>query len=96
MKQLAINIFKAEEIEEYSIPDYKSIEDHNEAKQVMKDFLVETIENATEKSQVQVEEAKEILESPLFIEQKGIRSLVDKEARVGVKSKKQLLLWLQS
>lgn len=87
MKQLAINIFKAEEIEEYSIPDYKSIEDHNEAKQVMKDFLVETIENATEKSQVQVEEAKEILESPLFIEQKGIRSLVDKEARVGVKSK---------
>ena len=30
--------------------------------------------------------AKEILESPMFVEQKGIRSLVDKDARVGHKS----------
>ena len=39
MKQLAKKIFKAEGIEDAEIPDYKSIEDHNEAKQVMKDFL---------------------------------------------------------
>ena len=34
-----------------------------------------------------VAEAKEVLESDLFIEQKGIRSLTDKDARVGNKSK---------
>ena len=63
MKHLAKKIFKAEGIEEYEIPDYKSIEDPAEA--------------------------KEVLESPLFIEQRGIRSLSDKEARVGRKSHTQ-------
>lgn len=86
MKQLAKKIFKAEGIEDYEIPDFESIENHNEAKQVMKDFVIEAIENATDKSEAEVQEAKEVLESPLFIEQKGIRSLVDKDARVGKKS----------
>ena len=89
MKHLAKDIFKAEGIENYEIPDYKSIEDHTEAKRVMKEFLEDVIENATEKSEAEVAEAKEVLGSPLFIEQRGIRSLVDKEARVGKKSHTQ-------
>ena len=89
MKYLAKNIFKAEGIEDYTIPDYKSIDYHKEAKRTMKEFLEATIENATAKSAAEVEEAKEILESPLFIEQKGIRSLVDRDARVGRKSHTQ-------
>jgi len=89
MKRLAKKIFKAVEQEDYEIPDYTKIENHKEAKQVMKEYLEEVIgkneNNPTAK--VEVREAKEILESPLFIEQKGIRSLVDKDARVGYKSK---------
>jgi transposase len=93
MKQLAKNIFKAMDQEEYEIPDYKQIEDHVEAKQVMKDYLEDLIEQVDKESSEEVsqavQEAQEILESDLFIEQKGIRSLVDKDARVGHKSKTQ-------
>ena len=93
MKHLAKNIFKAMGQEEYEIPDYKQIEDHNEAKRVMKDYLEELIEQVSEETSEEVvqavEEAQEILKSDLFIEQKGIRSLVDKDARVGHKSKTQ-------
>jgi len=86
MKQLAKKIFKATEQENYEIPDYTKIENHKEAKQIMKEYLEEVIEkNPSAESEVQ--EAKEIIESPLFIEQKGIRSLIDKDARVGYKSK---------
>lgn len=91
MKHLAKNIFKAMGQEEYEIPDYTQIEDHVEAKQVMKGYLENLIEQVDEKSPGEViqaaQEAYEILESKLFIEQKGIRSLVDKDARVGYKSK---------
>ena len=96
MKQLAKKIFKAEGIENKDIPDYKSIEDHNEAKQVMKDFLEDVIDNATEKSSEEVAEAREVLESDLFIEQRGIRSLTDKEARVGRKSSTQYFFGYKS
>ncbi len=93
MKQLAKNIFKAMNQEEYEIPDYTQIEDHAEAKQVMKDYLEDLIEQVGKESCEEVsqavQEAQEILESDLFIEQKGIRSLVDKDARVGHKSKTQ-------
>jgi transposase len=93
MKQLAKNIFKAKEQEEYEIPDYTQIEDHAEAKQVMKDYLEDLIEQVSKETTEEViqavEEAREILASDLFIEQKGIRSLVDKDARVGYKSKTQ-------
>jgi len=95
MKHLARRIFKAMKQTDYDIPDYTQIENHKEAKQVMKDFLEETIEKAMttadesvrESVQKETELAKEILSSPLFIEQKGIRSLVDTDARVGYKSK---------
>lgn len=96
MKQLAKNIFKAKGQEEYAIPDYTQIEDHAEAKQVMKDYLEDLIERVKEETPAEetseaiiqaTEEAQEILASDLFIEQKGIRSLVDKDARVGRKSK---------
>jgi len=40
MKQLASKIFKAMDQEECEIPDYTKIEEHAEAKQVMKDYLV--------------------------------------------------------
>lgn len=77
-----------------AVPDYKAIEDHNEAKAVMKRYLEGVIETA---EKVYLEEskppssilikAKEILAEPEFIAQKGIRSLVDQDARVGRKSK---------
>lgn len=92
MKQLARKIFKAMGQEEYEIPDYTQIENHLEAKQVMKEYLEDLIEQASEETSSEevteaVKEAQEILKSDLFIEQKGIRSLVDKDARVGYKSK---------
>ncbi len=93
MKHLARNIFKAKEQTEYEIPDYTQIEDHKEAKRVMKEYLEEVIDEAkqetSEKVVQAVKEAQEVLASDLFIEQKGIRSLVDKDARVGHKSKTQ-------
>jgi transposase len=93
MKQLARNIFKARGQAEYEIPDYTQIEDHQEAKRVMKKYLEEVIDQAKQESGEEVvqavKEAQEILESDLFIEQKGIRSLIDKDARVGYKSKTQ-------
>ncbi len=86
MKQLARKIFKKLE-KDVQIPDYTQIENHHEAKQMMKTFLEGAIEQAGEKAQEEATQAKTILESNLFIEQKGIRSLVDKDARVGYKSK---------
>jgi len=103
MKHLSQNIFKNLEKEngsipeqiDKSIPNYKEIEDHNQAKQIMKNYLekvIEDVENsvdltAANKTAEAIEEAKEVLNSPRFIEQKGIRSLTDKDARVGYKSK---------
>lgn len=87
MKHLAKKIFKAMSKTDFEIPDYKQIEDHKEAKKVMKEYLEEVLVEATEEADCQVQEAKGILESDLFLEQKGIRSIVDKDARVGNKSK---------
>jgi transposase len=93
MKQLARNIFKAIGQEQYKIPDYTQIDDHVEAKQVMKDYLEDLIEQVSDETSEEVlqvtKEAQEILQSDLFMEQKGIRSLADKDARVGYKSKTQ-------
>lgn len=77
------------------IPEYKEIEDHKEAKQTMKTYLEETIAKVEEsvvidktpKTKKAIENAKEILKDPKFMEQKGVRSLVDQDARVGHKSK---------
>jgi hypothetical protein len=87
MKQLARKIFKAMEDDDYEIPDYTQIEDHKEAKQVMKEYLEDVIDEADERAQKEIELAQCVLDSPLFMEQKGIRSLSDMDARVGYKTK---------
>lgn len=103
MKHIAKKIFKAlekesgeiSEVINQDIPDYKEIKDHKEAKIIMKDYLeteIKKIEGIIDpikqpKTFELLENAKEILMDPKFIEQRGIRSIVDQEARVGHKSK---------
>ena len=88
MKHLARKIFKATKQKDYEIPDYTQIENPKEAKKVMKEYLEEVIKDNENNSnaKAEIQEAKNVLSSPLFIEQKGIRSLIDKDARVGHKS----------
>ena len=108
MKHLAKKIFKTYEEEsgelpesiDKDIPDYKQIEDHKEAKKTMKDYLekeIEKVENIVNQKEnpktiAVLENAKEILKDPKFIEQRGVRSIVDQEARVGHKSKTERFL----
>lgn len=78
-----------------NIPDYKTIENHVQAKQTMKSYVEELmievekhIENPENSSTAQViKNAREIIGDPKFIIQKGVRSLVDQDARVGYKTK---------
>lgn len=100
MKRLAQKILKKlakekGEIPEHinqEIPDYKAIESPQEAKQTMKQYLEGLIEqvgsmsNIPETAQI-IEKAKQIITEEKFIMQKGQRSLVDEDARVGHKSK---------
>lgn len=106
MKHLARKIIKEYENENNNKleempeePKYKEIEDHKEAKIVMKDYL-ETVINKVEnsigngnsdnvKTKKTIEKAKEIISDPKFLNQKGVRSIVDEDARVGHKSKTQ-------
>ncbi|AST89871.1 IS1182 family transposase [Sutcliffiella cohnii] len=103
MKRLVSKMFKTlkEEVEKIpsdinqEIPDYKEIEDPKVAKETMKAYVEETITTVTEnvdvettpKTKAVIENAKEILSDPKFLAQKGVRSIVDQEARVGHKSK---------
>jgi len=103
MKHLAVKILRKIEKEtglvpeevNSNIPDYKSIDDHQEAKTTMKEYLetmMEQVENSidlsgTPETAKTIAEAKEILSDEKFILQKGVRSLADKDARVGYKSK---------
>lgn len=103
MKHLAKKIFKELNKENGSIPegvnqnipDYKKIENHEQAKKTMKDYLEGVISevktevdiSTLEETKAVIEKAEEILESTKFMEQKGVRSLVDEDARVGNKSK---------
>ena len=99
MKHLAKKIFKGLEKDNgtvpvtvnTTIPNYKEIEDHKEAKSTMKAYLEDVMEKAGayagEETQKAIEEAKEVLSDERFMLQKGLRSLVDKDARVGSKSK---------
>lgn len=101
MKHLAQKIFKALKRDlgdvpaeiDTNIPDYKQIEDQTEAKQVMMEYLLKVIQQAEpfalENTRTTIAEAMEILADELFIIQKGLRSLVDKDARVGRKSKNE-------
>lgn len=99
MKHMAIRIFREtaekdglndDEVEEIvkekeaDLPKWEEYEDHVKAKNDMKKALVEVIEQS-DPGLESVEEAKEVLNSEQFIEQKGIRSLQDKDARVGRK-----------
>jgi transposase len=103
IKRLAKKIFKTYEKEvgslpeeiNQNIPDYKEISDNKEAKRVMKNYLeseINKIESAIilkecPNTRKILENAKQILEDPKFIEQRGVRSIVDQDARVGHKSK---------
>jgi transposase len=99
MKHLAKKIFKGLESDigevpnqiNTNIPDYTLIADHVQAKQVMKQYVEAVIEQATpfagEQTRDAITEAKDVLSDEKFMLQKGIRSLVDKDARVGNKSK---------
>lgn len=80
-----------------NIPDYKEIENHRVAKSMMKEYtetLAEQVEEACcekdmPKTKAAIQKARDVLTSPQFIQQKGIRSLIDEDARVGYKSKTQ-------
>ena len=101
MKHLARNIIKdyyeetSEKLENIPFePEYEKIEDHKEAKAVMKTYLENVIEETeknlsdeTTDTKKAIDKAREILSDPKFINQKGVRSLVDEDARVGRKSK---------
>ena len=100
MKHLAAKIFASlaadhdgqvpEQIDT-NIPDWQSLEDHKEAKQVMKEYLEKTVEDAEpvagEVTRGVIDEVRDILFDEKFILQKGLRSLVDPDARVGYKSR---------
>ena len=99
MKQLAKKIFKglAKDLGSVpegintAIPDYKQIEDHVVAKETMKEYLTQTIEQAKgyagESTKEAIKTAETVLSDEKFILQKGQRSLSDPDARVGSKSK---------
>ncbi|GAV23821.1 transposase, partial [Carboxydothermus pertinax] len=86
MKHISKEIFKKLEEEapevlekqNTEIPNYKEIEDHKEAKRVMKNYIDGVIENVEEqinpedhpKTYKLIKEAKEILEDPKFMQQK--------------------------
>ena len=108
MKHLAKRIFKGLETDggqipdsiDTNIPDYTQIEDHVQAKQTMKDHLEGIMEaaalHAGARTSAAIEEAKEILDDEKFMQQKGVRSLSDKDARVGNKSKTTQFLGYKS
>lgn len=99
MQHLAKRIFKAlkKDLGEVppevntDIPDWTKIDDHKQAKMVMKQYLEQVIEQAApfakDKTNEAIAESREILSDERFLLQKGIRSLVDKDARVGAKSR---------
>ena len=99
MKHLAKKIFKSLEADlgevpdnvNTQIPDYTQIEDHKEAKETMKSYLEDVISQSEgvggEKTIEAINEANEVLSDEKFMLQKGLRSLSDKDARVGSKSK---------
>lgn len=80
-----------------NIPDYKAIEDHKEAKETMQNYVENLIEKTEqyidngETSAVAevIKNARDIMQDEKFIQQKGVRSLIDQDARVGHKSKTQ-------
>src|SRR5690606_18333684 len=103
MKHLARKVLKALEEETGQVPvdlpaepEYMEIEDHKEAKAVMKEYVDRVIEcvekqvTPTESNTNEmIKKTKEIINDPKFMQQKGVRSVIDEDARVGRKSKSQ-------
>ncbi len=100
MKHLAAKVVAALEADhngqlpagiDTNIPDYKGIQDHKEAKRTMKEYLEKTVKAAEpfagNVTKGVIEEVKEVLSDEKFMLQKGLRSLADRDARVGYKSK---------
>lgn len=73
------------------IPDYTTIDNPSLAKKVMKEYLEKTMKDmepfAGEITKKAIQEIRDILSDEKFLLQKGLRSLVDSDARVGYKSK---------
>lgn len=85
---------KIEDVPE--VPQYQEIKDHKEAKAIMKNYLETVVEKVEEgislneeKTIEIIQKAKDIIDDPKFLNQKGVRSLIDQDARVGRKSKTQ-------
>jgi transposase len=100
MRHLARRIFTGleEDLKEVpesvdtDIPDVSGVSDHKEAKRILQEYLLKVIGQAEaagggEETKAAVSEARDILSDEKFILQKGVRSLADKDARVGYKSK---------
>lgn len=99
MKQMAMRIFAGLEKDnvettgsvDTDIPDIKDVKDKTEAKRIMQEYLLKIIGQAEavggEMTKKAVDEAKDLLADEKFLIQKGVRSLADKDARVGYKSK---------
>src|SRR5690625_7540290 len=97
MKRFAHEIFKTMEEEHGEVPEdndtdnhnYKEIENHKEAKAVMGSYLEEVLDNSEKHIDIEncpktkdlLDNARNVLADPKFIEQKGVRSLVDQDAR---------------
>lgn len=103
MKNLAQKIINTYEAETGTVldnveeaPNYHQIEDLKEAKVVMKKYLedvINQVENNSFNDLIETEKiinkAKEIIKDPKFMIQKGTRSIIDEDARVGRKSQDQ-------
>ncbi|MDX9918111.1 MAG: transposase, partial [Gudongella sp.] len=77
-------------------PEYRELEDYKKAKEIMKNHLEIIIEKTEEKITHKeisttniINKAKQILADPKFIQQRGVRSLIDEDARVGRKSREE-------
>ena len=99
MKHLAKRIFKALKEDrgqippevDTDIPDWTKIDDKKQAKLEMKQYLEQVMEQAApyagEQTLLAIVDAKDVLSDERFLLQKGLRSLVDTDARVGHKSR---------
>ena len=100
MRHLAAKIFAALEADhggklpegtDTNILNYQDFENPKESKRIMKERLEKTIEAAKPHAGLVtrkvIDEVEEILSDEKFVLQKGLRSLVDPDARVGYKSR---------
>jgi transposase len=103
LKHLAKKILKTLEEEKGSIPqdidtnipNYKTIEDKNLAKETMTTYVEKLMDNVEQHIDTTtpsatadvIKNARDIMKDEKFLQQKGVRSLVDQDARVGYKTR---------